>query len=301
MKIGIDIGGSHVGVGLVDRAGKIILKKEKDLVAALQKKDYNEILINTIVNLITNILDEGKIDISQIELIGIAVPGTVSDTEIIKAENLHIRNFDIVSEINKYFNIPIQLRNDAKCAAVAEKMYGSLEKYEDAVFLTIGTGIGGAVFMGDKLLKPKQYEGFEIGHMIIKKGGIKCNCGNLGCFERYASIRALKEKISKLYKKDISSIELKEILLNMSKNEKVQRIVEEYIDNLSIGLANLINIFEPEVISIGGSFVYYKEQLIDMVTLKIKNENLLFNDRSIPKIVTAKLKNDAGIVGSVVI
>ncbi len=301
MKIGIDIGGSHVGVGLVDRAGKIILKKEKDLVAALQKKDYNEILINTIVNLITNILDEGKIDISQIELIGIAVPGTVSDTEIIKAENLHIRNFDIVSEINKYFNIPIQLRNDAKCAAVAEKMYGSLEKYEDAVFLTIGTGIGGAVFMGDKLLKPKQYEGFEIGHMIIKKGGIKCNCGNLGCFERYASIRVLKEKISKLYKKDISSIELKEILLNMSKNEKVQRIVEEYIDNLSIGLANLINIFEPEVISIGGSFVYYKEQLIDMVTLKIKNENLLFNDRSIPKIVTAKLKNDAGIVGSVVI
>lgn len=301
MKIGIDIGGSHVGVGLIDRAGKIILKKEKDLVAALQKKDYNEILINTIVNLITNILDEGKIDISQIELIGIAVPGTVSDTEIIKAENLHIRNFDIVSEINKYFNIPIQLRNDAKCAAVAEKMYGSLEKYEDAVFLTIGTGIGGAVFMGDKLLKPKQYEGFEIGHMIIKKGGIKCNCGNLGCFERYASIRVLKEKISKLYKKDISSIELKEILLNMSKNEKVQRIVEEYIDNLSIGLANLINIFEPEVISIGGSFVYYKEQLIDMVTLKIKNENLLFNDRSIPKIVTAKLKNDAGIVGSVVI
>ena len=300
MKIGIDIGGSHVGVGLVDRAGKIILKKEKDLVAALQKKDYNEILINTIVNLITNILDEGKIDISQIELIGIAVPGTVSDTEIIKAENLHIRNFDIVSEINKYFNIPIQLRNDAKCAAVAEKMYGSLEKYEDAVFLTIGTGIGGAVFMGDKLLKPKQYEGFEIGHMIIKKGGIKCNCGNLGCFERYASIRVLKEKISKLYKKDISSIELKEILLNMSKNEKVQRIVEEYIDNLSIGLANLINIFEPEVISIGGSFVYYKEQLIDMITLKIKNENLLFNDRSIPKIVTAKLKNDAGIVGSVV-
>lgn len=301
MKIGIDIGGSHVGVGLVDRAGKIILKKEKDLVAALQKKDYNEILINTIVILITNILDEGKIDISQIELIGIAVPGTVSDTEIIKAENLHIRNFDIVSEINKYFNIPIQLRNDAKCAAVAEKMYGSLEKYEDAVFLTIGTGIGGAVFMGDKLLKPKQYEGFEIGHMIIKKGGIKCNCGNLGCFERYASIRVLKEKISKLYKKDISSIELKEILLNMSKNEKVQRIVEEYIDNLSIGLANLINIFEPEVISIGGSFVYYKEQLIDMITLKIKNENLLFNDRSIPKIVTAKLKNDAGIVGSVVI
>lgn len=250
--------------------------------------------------MITKLLEKQNIDITSIELIGIAVPGTVSDTYIVKAENLHIKNFNIVSEINKYFNIPIQLRNDAKCAAVAEKMYGSLSKEQDAVFLTIGTGIGGAVFLDDKLLRPKKYEGFEIGHMIIKKGGIKCNCGNQGCFERYASMRLLKEKISKLYKKELTIVELKEILMHLEKNQKAEEIVNEYIENLSIGIANLINIFEPEIISIGGSFVYYKEQLLSRLKKELSKGGLLFNDRKIPNIVVAKLKNDAGIIGSVI-
>ena len=300
MKIGIDIGGSHVGIGLINKAGKILAKEEKDLVASLKRENYTKILVNTIVDLITKLLEEQHVNITSVELIGIAVPGTVSETDIVKAENLHIKNFNIVSEINKYFNIPIQLRNDAKCAAVAEKMYGSLSKEEDAVFLTIGTGIGGAVFLEDKLLRPKKYEGFEIGHMTIKKGGMKCNCGNCGCFERYASMRVLKEKISKLYKKELTVVELKEILLNIDKNDKVEKIVDEYIEDLSIGIANLINIFEPEIISIGGSFVYYKEQLLDRLKDKLSNDDLLFNDRKIPKIVVAKLKNDAGIIGSVI-
>lgn len=300
MKIGIDIGGSHVGVGLINKAGKIIRKEEKDLLASVQKENYTEILVNTITSMITKILEDENIDITIIELIGIAVPGTVSATDIVKAENLHIKNFNIVSEINKYFNIPIQLRNDAKCAAVAEKMYGSLSNVKDAVFLTIGTGIGGAVFLDDKLLKPKKFEGFEIGHMIIRKDGIKCNCGNHGCFERYASIRVLKEKLSSLYKKNLTVVELKEILLHLEKNEKAKRIVEEYIENLSIGIANLINIFEPETICLGGSFAYYKEQLLPSLKNKLSSDNLLFNDGEIPNIVVAKLKNDAGMIGSVI-
>ena len=301
MKIGIDIGGSHIGVGLINKAGKIIEKEEKDLLASLQKENYTEILVGTIVSLITKILEKQNIDITLIELIGIAVPGTVSETDIVKAENLHIRNFNIVAEINKYFNIPIQLRNDAKCAAVAEKTYGSLSNVSDAVFLTIGTGIGGAVFLDDKLLRPKKFEGFEIGHMIIKKNGIKCNCGNHGCFERYASIRVLKEKLSKLYKKNLTIVELKEILLNVEKNEKTKRIVEEYIENLSIGIANVINIFEPETISLGGSFSYYKEQLLPRLKNSLTNNNLLFNDGKLPNIVVAELKNDAGMIGSIII
>ena len=300
MRIGIDIGGSHVGIGLIDKAGKIVRKEEKDLVAATKKNNYDKTLVSTIIDLMTKILKKENVDITKIELIGIAVPGTVSETHIVKAENLHIKNFNIVAEINKYFNIPIQLRNDAKCAAVAEKMYGSLSDSQDAVFLTIGTGIGGAVFLGDKLLRPKKFEGFEIGHMVIKKGGIRCNCGSQGCFERYASIRVLKEKLSKLYKKELTILELKEILLNVEKNNKVKRIVEDYIENLSIGIANLINIFEPEKISLGGSFAYYKAQLLPRLKDALSNGNLLFNDGELPEIVVAKLKNDAGIIGSVI-
>lgn len=301
MKIGIDIGGSHIGIGLINTQGKILVKEEKDISNSLNDDKYTEKLVDTIIELITKILEKTKTDIKEITLIGMAIPGTVSETEIIKAENLHINNFNISSEINKYFNIPIVLRNDAKCAAIAEKEYGSLKKYDDAVFLTIGTGIGGAVFLGGTLLKPKKYEGFEIGHVVIEKNGIKCNCGRKGCFERYASMKALKDKVQlATNNKNLSSREIKEILINKNNNDEIENIINEYIDDLSLGLANLINIFEPEVISIGGSFVHFKDILLDRLNGKLKGNNMLFNNQALPKIVMAKLKNDAGIIGSVI-
>ena len=150
MKIGVDIGGSHVGVGLLNNRGTFITKKEMDLNNTAKKEDYSKILLENIIDLITKVLEEKKVDIKEIELIGIAVPGIVSETHIIKAENLHIKNFNIVAEINKFFNVPIYLRNDAKCAALAEKSRGGLQKCDDAIFVTLGTGIGGAVFLGGK-------------------------------------------------------------------------------------------------------------------------------------------------------
>ena len=301
MKIGIDIGGSHVAIGLINGNGKIIAKEDQDLNNDLRSKDYCKKLVNTIIELITKILEEKKIDIKEISLIGIAIPGTVSETHIIKAKNLHIKDFNIVSEINKYFNIPIVLRNDAKCAAIAEKEYGSLKKYDDALFLTIGTGIGGAVYLGGKLLKPKKYEGFEIGHMVIKKDGIKCNCGRKGCFEKYASMKTFKDRIqSKFNNKNLTGKEIKELLTDKYYQKEIEEIIDEYIEDLSIGLANLINIFEPVVISIGGGFVHFKDILLEKLVNKLNKEDMLFNNQAVPKIITAKLKNDAGIVGSVI-
>ena len=301
MKIGIDIGGSHVAIGLINGNGKIIAKEDQDLNNDLRSKDYCKKLVNTIIELITKILEEKKIDIKEIRLIGIAIPGTVSETHIIKAKNLHIKDFNIVSEINKYFNIPIVLRNDAKCAAIAEKEYGSLKKYDDALFLTIGTGIGGAVYLGGKLLKPKKYESFEIGHMVIKKDGIKCNCGRKGCFEKYASMKTFKDRIqNKFNNKNLTGKEIKELLTDKYYQKEIEEIIDEYIEDLSIGLANLINIFEPEVISIGGGFVHFKDILLEKLVNKLNKEDMLFNNQAVPKIITAKLKNDAGIVGSVI-
>lgn len=301
MKIGIDIGGSHLGIGLINSNGKIIAKEEKDIHNNAKNKNYGEQLVEAIIELITKILEKKKIKIQEISLIGIAVPGTVSNTHIIKADNLHIQNFNIVSEINKYFNIPIYLRNDAKCAAIAEKEYGGLKKYDDALFLTIGTGIGGAVFLGGKLLRPKKYEGFEIGHIVIEKNGIQCNCGRHGCFEKYASMKALKDTVQKEFNRDnLTGRELKEILIDENNKPKTDVIINEYIENLSLGLANLINIFEPETISIGGSFVHYKDLMLDKLVKKLNEKNMLFNNNGAPKIVMAKLKNDAGIIGSVI-
>lgn len=297
MKIGIDIGGSHVAVGLISYNGTIICKSEKNIMNNLKKNDFKDILIKTIIEQIEDVLEKAKSNITKIELIGIAVPGMVSKTSIIKAENLYIKNFEIVNEINKYYNVPIKLRNDAKCAALAEKEYGSLKRAKDAIFLSLGTGIGGAVFLNESLLVPKKYEGFEIGHMVIKTNGIQCNCGRKGCFERYASMRLLKEKVGKkIGKENVTGEELK-ILLEEN-NSKINEIIDEYIDNLSIGLGNLINIFEPDTISIGGSFAYYEKTLLNKLIQRLGKEEL-FNKNDIPKIVVAKLKNDAGIIGAV--
>lgn len=301
MKIGIDVGGSHIGLGLVNSAGRIIAKKEKDLNNEEKSEKYSAKLVKTIIELITEIVEEQKIDIKEISLIGMAIPGTVSATHIIKAENLHIKNFNIVAEINKYFNIPIMLRNDAKCAAIAEKEYGGLKKIDDVLFITIGTGIGGAVYLGGKLLEPKRFEGFEIGHMVIEKDGIKCNCGRKGCFEKYASIKTFKNTIqSEFGKSNLTGEEVRKILLDKNNLKKTQIIIDEYVENIALGLANLINIFEPETISIGGSFVYFEDILVDKLYKKLSQKNMLFNEQKPPKIIMAKLKNDAGIIGSVI-
>lgn len=299
MKIGIDIGGSHIAIGLIDKELNIIDKIEETHTEE-EKQNLEETIIRKITFGVNQILEKNKLEINEIELIGIASAGTIKDGYIVKSENLKIYNFHIVKKLQEALNTKIIIRNDAKCAALAEKTIGGLKKYSDAIFLTLGTGIGGAVFINNKLLEPKVYPGFEIGHMVIAKDGIPCNCGKNGCFEKYASMKVLKAEIRKQYNltKDVHSKELMEILNN--KTEKSNKILDEYIKNLSIGLTNLINIFEPEVISIGGSFSYYSEIFLEKLQYEILKENATFNNRKDIKILMAELKNDAGIIGAVI-
>lgn len=191
------------------------------------------------------------------------------------------------------------MQNDAKCAAIAEKQWGSLKEYDDALFLILGTGVGGAVFLQGELLVPKRYSGFEVGHMVIEKNGTKCNCGRKGCFEVYGSMKRLKQKMKQEFNlNSIEGKEIKEFILKNKENEKIETIINNYIENLTIGISNLINIFEPEVISIGGSFAYYKEILLEKLENKLLEKTELYNKDKIPKIVMAELKNDAGIIGA---
>lgn len=299
MRIGIDVGGSHIGLGLVDKNGKLILKEEKDY--NRRQQNMSNIVLETIIELINKIISENKIKKEEIESIGIAFPGTVSETAVIKAENLGIENLEIVKTLKKHFNVPIHLENDAKCAAIAEKEFGSLKEYEDSIFLIIGTGVGGAVYLNGKLLRPKRYSGFEVGHTVINKDGIKCNCGRRGCFEVYSSMRRLKEKIKEEFNLDtIDGIKIREFMEENNKNKKLNEILDEYTQNLETGIANLINIFEPQAISIGGSFGHY-DILIKRLQDKINEKTELYNKEQIPKIVTADLKNDAGMIGAAMI
>ena len=200
-------------------------------------------------------------------------------------------------------SIKIELENDGKCAALTEKKFGSLKDYSDCVFLCVGTGIGGAAFYDNKFIKPKRNSGFEFGHMVIRKNGEKCKCGNKGCFEVYCSKKKFKENIKKILnvKEYISAKDLINLINENNENMELKDLIDEYTDNLAIGIANIINILEPEAISIGGSLSHYESLIFDNLRNKIYNGEYLFNKENPPIILAAQAGNEAGIIGATLI
>ena len=295
MKIGIDMGGSHVAIGIVNENGEIIEKFDKDI-KTIGDEAKNEIS-SYVIEIVSKIIER-----YNIESIGIGAPGAPKNGILTNLVNLQIKEFDFTSILKEHFDIPVILKNDARCAGLAEKTYGALKEYQDAVFLCLGTGIGASVFMNDKELKPIQNPGMEIGHMVIDKNGIKCNCGKTGCFETLCSVKRLKDKLidEMNLSKEVSSKELLEILKWRAKEENIKKILEEYIDNLNIGLSNIIDIFAPQAICLGGGFVYFEEILYKPFLEKYYNERKSFYKDRIPDIKLALLGNDAGIIGATI-
>ena len=307
MEIGIDIGGSHTAIAVLEK-NNIIEKNE----TIYRDFDFNK--INLIKYIEEYIIEKVKEFYKkyEIEKIGICFPGIIIDDNKIKAVNLNIENYDLVGNLEKELSNKITIVNDAKAATLAEKKYGCLKKYNSAIFLTLGTGIGGGLIANSESLDTAKPIGLEVGHMLIKKDGLQCKCGKKGCWEKYASMLALKNKLRKYleitgYKiKELTSIKLQEILIEHEQKEHclkdmgLEKILDEYVDNLSVGIVNLIDIYNPEVIGIGGSFVYFKDILLNRLENKLKNNSLLINGNKNIKIEIAQLGNDAGIIGSII-
>ena len=300
MKIGIDLGGSHIAIGVVNNKGMIVEKIEKRIMSK-EKENIIKVIEEYIINNIKSLKEK-----YEITNIGIAIPGTIEKGTIVKSVNLGIENYPIVKQLENKIPFPIQIQNDAKCAAIAEDRYGSLKSYQRSIFLTLGTGIGGAVLIHHQLLDTGNLPGCEFGHMTIQKEGIPCKCGKKGCWEKYASMKAFKDNLRKelgLTENTRGQELLEMIRQNESqkedKDQRITKVMDEYIENVSIGISNIINIFEPEAIGIGGSFVYFQDVLLEKIKKYIKEKELLFNPREKLIIEPAILSNDAGIIGSV--
>lgn len=295
MKIGIDLGGSHIGFGVIENE-TILEKYEKDFTDE-DKAHIIEVIEEYIVGKVKEL--EEKYDI---ESIGIAVPGSVKDGKILKMVNLGIYNYNIKQSLGEKLNKTINLRNDAKCACLAE--FNDIVKKDESlksaniVFLSIGTGIGGGVIYNGKLLEGHNYEGYEIGHMVIKESGLPCKCGKYGCFERYGSILEYKNKVKQRLNipQDVHGDSLREILDNHK--QEILDINETYISDLALGISNLVNIFEPDIIVLGGGFAHFSYMFKDKIKDTLINSTLLFNRRENIDLRIAQLGNDAGIIGA---
>lgn len=301
MKIGIDLGGSHIAIGVVDNNGVIIEKKERRILAK-EKKEICSFIEEYISENVNEMIQKYKIS-----SIGIAIPGTLNKTTIIKSVNLGLENYDIVEKLKEKIDLPIKIKNDAKCAALAENKFGSLKNYKRSVFLTLGTGIGGAVIINNELLDTGDLPGMEIGHMVIQKDGLLCNCGNKGCFEKYASMKAFKNNLRNVLGLDETTRgqELLDMIRNNNSSNKnylkIEKTVNDFIENLGVGIGNLINLFEPEAIVIGGSFVYFEDVLLERLKNILIYKPYIFNKRKEIIIKPAVLGNDAGIIGATLI
>lgn len=298
MKIGIDIGGSHIGIGVVDKNGKIVEKIEKRL-TEVEKKNIKKSIEEYIVSNSLEFMNKYKI-----QSIGIAMPGTAIDGVVLSSGNVGIKNYNLKEKLQEKIDLPITIRNDAKCAAIAENTYGVLKGYDRSIFLTLGTGIGGAAFIDGKLLTAGNRPGYELGHMVIQKNGIECTCGRKGCFERYASMKTFKNNLRKALGVDDTTRgeELLKIIRDSKPGDKdyeeIQNTIDDFIDNLSLGLVNLINIFEPQVIGIGGSFIHFEDVFLEKLIKEVNSQSKGKSGRDEFIIIPAVLGNDAGIIGA---
>ena len=292
MKIGIDLGGSHIAVGVVTDDGKILAKKQENLNIS-SKENMKELIRDKIISLINSVLKELQMPTFVIEKIGIGVPGIVKENIIEKCEKYGIYNWDLANELTEIYGISVNVQNDALSAAKAEVLYGNLKDLSKAVFMCLGTGIGGSIIVENNVFPS------EFGHMIIEENGRMCHCKRKGCFETYSSMKVFKEGIIELLNlnKETKSEEILNILNYEKENKELNKYIDEYLEKFLIGLTNIINILNPDTICIGGSFVYFEEVLYKRLLEKVDNLTYQFNK---PKIVLAKLKNDAGIIGSTI-
>jgi len=307
--IGIDLGGTNIAAGIVDENGSIVRKGS----VPTGRTRASEAIVEDMCALVKQLMEEAGLKEDQIHSIGIGSPGAPDRKNgiIIYNNNLGFRNVPIRDLFQKHFNLPVYLENDANCAAIAESVAGAAKGDPYAVVITIGTGIGGGVIIDNKLYIGFNGAGGELGHVVIQMNGEACTCGRKGCWEAYSSatalirqtIRAAEENpqsaIHKLVNGDLSKINAKTAFdAARLGDETGKKVVDQYIEMLAEGLANMINIFQPNVVVLGGGVSKEGEYLLAPLREKLKGRTYCAEGLENPRLVAAQMGNDAGIVGA---
>ncbi|MEE0968697.1 MAG: ROK family protein [Clostridia bacterium] len=312
-RIGIDLGGTNIAAGIVNSDFKIIAKASVPTVV----NEGAERVAKDIAGICDKITKDNGITMDEIESIGIASPGIANSEEgvVEYSCNLPFRKFHICETLSSLTGVAsIHVENDANAAAWGEAVAGAAKGTKNSVMITLGTGVGGGIIIDGKVYSGFNFAGAELGHTVIEKDGRPCNCGRKGCWEAYSSATGLinltKEKIEECGKSG------RPTLMNdfVAKHGKVngmtafaamrdgdmagKEVVDEYIAYLACGLANIVNIFQPEVVSIGGGVSNEGQLLIDLLMPYIKSETYGGEFVKPTDIRIAKLGNDAGIVGA---
>ncbi|WP_346915318.1 ROK family protein [Clostridium sp.] len=308
MYIGIDLGGTNVGIGIVDNENKLIYK---DSIPTKSERGFNEI-VEDIVDLISRIININNISKEHIQGIGIGVPGIVDPKSgiVIDCVNLRWNNVDIKGIIENKLNIPVSVGNDATVAGVAELVVGAMKGCQTGVLITLGTGIGGGIIINEEVYDGFHGVGSEIGHMIVGENYYNCNCGRNGCLETFSSSTAIIRYVRKLIeegndsaimaevKGNLNSIDGKVIFDQAKAGDKVAcKVIDRMTNYLAIGIMNIISVIDPEVFVIGGGLSATGEYLISIIRDKV-SQIAYYKGMDIGEIILSRIGNDGGIIGA---
>lgn len=308
--IGIDLGGTNIAAGIVDEKGQIIYKSKRP---TLSGRPIEEV-VKDMAGLSFDMINSAGLDISQIKAIGVGSPGTVDSDRgvIVYSNNLRMDNVPLRKMLAEYFeDKPINIENDANVASYGEYILdGKNEK--SFVFITLGTGIGSGVIIDNRLYRGFNGAGAELGHMIINMNGTRCTCGNCGCWEAYASVTALIRQTKTAMQEDHESLMNEWVNEHGTVNGRTafecakagdktaESVVKKYQEYIACGLINVLNIFQPEKIVVGGGISKEGGYLLDRVKeITYTGDYNKYLKKT--EICIAKEKNDAGIIGAALI
>lgn len=309
MYIGIDLGGTNIAAGLVSEDGKILCQASTP---TMNERDAVEI-VKDMAMLINKLADDYGIKVSDIGGVGIGSPGSIDSDNgiVVYSNNLKMEKFALADELNKLTGLPVKVDNDANCAAMGE--YIAYEnKVKDFIFITLGTGVGGGIILNGKMLHGFNGAAGEVGHTVIVTDGEPCTCGRNGCWEAYASVTGLIRQTKDAMEKNPDSLmheyAKKEGAVTgrtsfdaaKAGDKAAQAVVDQYAVYVAEGITNLENIFQPEMICIGGGISREGEYLVAPIREYVKNNGYNKYMKK-TEIVTAKLFNEAGIIGAAMI
>jgi glucokinase len=312
--VGIDLGGTNIAAGICDENLNIVIKGS---VPTMADRDP-ELIVKDMAALVDDLIEKSGIAHSDISYVGIAAPGSINpETGTVEySNNIRMFDFPICDIFRKYSPLKeIYIANDANAAALGEALAGAAKGAGVAVMITLGTGVGGGVIMNGKIFAGGlNHSGTELGHTVLVSGGRQCTCGRRGCWEAYSSATAL----SKMTKEKMLELELKGIESKMHGKARAdgsvsarvpftamkegdpygKEVCDEYIRYLAEGITNMINIFQPHILCIGGGVCNEKEHLTVPLNEIVERDQYTRTNKVKTKIVTATLGNDAGIIGA---
>ena len=308
-KIGVDLGGTNIAVGLVNENAEIVVKQSLPTGA----ERPGEQIVDDIATLCLGVCREAGIQKDQVESVGIATPGIANnETGVVEyANNLPFRNFPIAALLKEKSGFEnVHIANDANAAAWGEAVAGAAKGSKNSVMITLGTGVGGGIIINDEIYCGFNHAGGELGHIVIQVDGAPCSCGRRGCWEAYSSatalIRMTREKIEECRAAGRPTIMTDKPKISgrtacdamRAGDEAGKEVYDKYIKYLASGLATIINIFQPEVISLGGGVSNEGQSLIDSLLPIVRKEQYGGDKVPLTAIRIAKLGNDAGIIGA---